>query len=83
MIITIRQIMKMKIGISSCLLGENVRYDGGHKHDPYLTDTLGAFFEYVPVCPEYEAGFGVPREAMRLSGDPSSPRLSLRRPEST
>lgn len=67
--------MKIKIGISSCLLGENVRYDGGHKHDPYLTDTLGAFFEYVPVCPEYEAGFGVPREAMRLVGDSDSPSL--------
>ena len=67
--------MKIKIGISSCLLGENVRYDGGHKHDHYLTDTLGAFFEYVPVCPEYEAGFSVPREAMRLVGDSDSPRL--------
>ena len=67
--------MKIKIGISSCLLGEKVRYDGGHKHDAYLSNTLGAFFEYVSVCPEYEAGFGIPREAMRLVGAPDSPRL--------
>ena len=66
---------KIRVGISSCLLGEPVRYDGGHKHDPYLTGTLGAFFDYVPVCPEFEAGLGVPREAMRLVGDPASPRL--------
>lgn len=66
---------KIKIGISTCLLGENVRYDGGHKHDRFLTDTLGRFVQYVPVCPEVECGFGVPREAMRLVGDPASPRL--------
>lgn len=65
----------IRVGISSCLLGERVRYDGGHKLDRYLVDTLGTFVEYVPVCPEYEAGFGVPREAMRLTGVPSAPRL--------
>jgi uncharacterized protein YbgA (DUF1722 family)/uncharacterized protein YbbK (DUF523 family) len=66
---------KITIGISSCLLGENVRYDGGHKHDRFLTDTLGKYVTYRPVCPEVECGLGVPRESMRLVGDPESPRL--------
>ena len=66
---------KIKIGISSCLLGENVRYDGGQKLDHYLTYTLGKFVEWVPVCPEVEYGLPVPREAMRLEGDPEAPRL--------
>lgn len=65
----------IKIGVSSCLLGEKVRYDGGHKHDRYLTDVLGRFFLFVPVCPEVECGMSVPREAMRLEGDPAAPRL--------
>ncbi|GAB6909988.1 conserved hypothetical protein [Desulfosarcina cetonica] len=65
----------IKIGISACLLGEKVRYDGGHKHDRYITDTLGRYFAFVPVCPETECGLGVPREAMRLEGDPAHPRL--------
>ena len=66
---------KIRIGISSCLLGNNVRWNSGHKLDRYLTDTLGQFVEYVPVCPEVEAGFGVPRESFRLVGDPENPRL--------
>jgi uncharacterized protein YbgA (DUF1722 family)/uncharacterized protein YbbK (DUF523 family) len=66
---------KIKLGISTCLLGENVRFDGGHKLDRYLKDTLGQYVEYVPVCPEVECGFGVPRESFRLVGDPESPRL--------
>lgn len=66
---------KIRLGISTCLLGENVRYDGGHKLDRYLRDTLGACVDFVPVCPEVEAGFGIPREAFRLVGDPSAPRL--------
>jgi len=66
---------RIRIGISSCLLGEKVRYDGGHKLDHFLKDTLGAHVEWVPVCPEVETGFPVPREAMRLVGDSSSPRL--------
>ena len=66
---------KIKIGISSCLLGNNVRYDGGHKLDHYLSDTLGKYVQWVPVCPEVEYGLPIPREAMRLVGDPSSPRL--------
>jgi uncharacterized protein YbgA (DUF1722 family)/uncharacterized protein YbbK (DUF523 family) len=66
---------KIKLGISSCLLGEKVRYDGGHKLDHFLKDTLGKFVEWVPVCPEVESGLPVPREAMRLVGSPESPRL--------
>ena len=56
----------IRIGISACLLGNEVRFDGGHKRDPFLTDTLGRFVQWVPVCPEVEAGFGTPRESMRL-----------------
>jgi uncharacterized protein YbgA (DUF1722 family)/uncharacterized protein YbbK (DUF523 family) len=67
--------VKIKIGISSCLLGEKVRYDGGHKWDRYITDTLGQYFEWVPVCPEVEYGLSVPREAMHLIGNPKSARL--------
>jgi uncharacterized protein YbgA (DUF1722 family)/uncharacterized protein YbbK (DUF523 family) len=65
----------IRIGISSCLLGNQVRFDGGHKHDRYITQTLGQFFDFVPVCPEVECGLPVPREAMRLLGDPEAPRL--------
>lgn len=64
-----------RVGISTCLLGENVRYDGGHKLDRFLRDTLGAFVDYVPVCPEVEAGFPTPREAFHLEGDLKRPRL--------
>jgi len=56
----------LRVGISSCLLGQAVRYDGGHKRDSFLVDTFGAFVEWVPVCPEIECGFGTPRESMRL-----------------
>ena len=66
---------KIKLGISACLLGEKVRYDGAHKLDRFLTGTLGKYVEYVPLCPEVEAGFGVPRESLRLVGDPKAPRL--------
>ena len=66
---------RFRLGISSCLLGNEVRWNGGHKRDKYLTLTLGNFVEYVPVCPEVEAGFGVPRETFRLVGDPDKPRL--------
>ena len=65
----------IRVGISSCLLGNPVRYDGGHKLDRWLRDTLGAFVEWVPVCPEVEYGLPVPREALRLVGDPAEPRL--------
>ncbi|MBN1567244.1 MAG: DUF523 and DUF1722 domain-containing protein [Acidobacteria bacterium] len=66
---------KIRLGISACLLGKAVRYDGGHKLDRFLTETLGQYVEYVPVCPEVECGMPVPRESMRLEGNPESPRL--------
>jgi len=66
---------KIKLGISSCLLGNAVRYDGGHKRDRFLTDTLGRYVDFVPVCPEVEIGLGIPREAMRLVGELAHPRL--------
>ena len=66
---------KIRIGVSACLLGQNVRYDGGHQRDRYITDTLGRWFEWVPVCPEVEYGLPIPREAMRLVGNPETPRL--------
>lgn len=58
--------MRIRIGISACLLGQAVRYDGGHKRDPFITGVLGADVEFVPVCPEVEMGLGTPREPMRL-----------------
>jgi uncharacterized protein YbgA (DUF1722 family)/uncharacterized protein YbbK (DUF523 family) len=66
---------KITLGVSSCLLGEKVRYDGGHKLDLFIRETLGRFVDYVPVCPEVECGLPVPREAMHLVGQPESPRL--------
>jgi uncharacterized protein YbgA (DUF1722 family)/uncharacterized protein YbbK (DUF523 family) len=56
----------IRVGISACLLGEHVRFDGGHKRDAFLTQTFGAFVQWVPVCPEVECGLSTPREAMRL-----------------
>ena len=67
--------LPVRLGISLCLLGEPVRYDGGHKRDPFLVDVLGQHVEWVPVCPEVEAGFGTPRESMRLVDDVAEPRL--------
>jgi uncharacterized protein YbbK (DUF523 family) len=66
---------KPRLGISACLLGQEVRYDGRHKLDRFLVETLGKYVDYLPVCPEVECGLGVPREAMRLVGDPDAPRL--------
>jgi len=65
----------LRLGISRCLLGDEVRHDGGHKKDSFLTDVLGRYVEWIPVCPEVEAGLGTPREAMRLVGDSHHPRL--------
>lgn len=56
----------IRVGISACLLGERVRYDGGHKRNPYIVETLGRYVEWVPVCPEVEMGLGTPRETLRL-----------------
>ncbi|WNM58080.1 YbgA family protein [Candidatus Nitrospira allomarina] len=66
---------KPRLGISQCLLGDTVRYDGGHKRDAFLTDVLAPFVEWLPVCPEVEAGLGTPREAMHLAGNPDAPQL--------
>lgn len=63
------------IGVSACLLGQKVRYDGGHKHNRYLTDVLADYFTLVEVCPEAEVGMGIPRETVRLEGDLDSPRM--------
>ena len=70
--------LPIRIGVSACLLGEHVRYDGGHKHDRYITDTLGRYFCFLPVCPEVGCGLPIPREAMRLEGDQAHPRLMTR-----
>ena len=64
----------VKIGVSACLLGEHVRYDGEDKHDRHVTG-MGKYFTLVPVCPEVGCGLTTPREAMRLEGDPAAPRL--------
>lgn len=57
---------RLRVGVSSCLLGQQVRYDGGHKRDDFLVDTLARYVTFVPVCPEVEVGMGTPREAIRL-----------------
>jgi uncharacterized protein YbgA (DUF1722 family)/uncharacterized protein YbbK (DUF523 family) len=69
----------IRILVSACLLGDKVRFDGQHKRDAYIVETLGKYFEYVRVCPEVEAGLGVPRETMRLVGDAGQPRLVTRK----
>jgi uncharacterized protein YbgA (DUF1722 family)/uncharacterized protein YbbK (DUF523 family) len=65
----------LRLGISRCLLGEEVRYDGRHNLDNFLTEVLGRYVEWIPVCPEVEAGLGTPREPMRLVGNPQNSRL--------
>lgn len=67
--------LKPKVGISACLLGQKVRYDGGHKRDFYLTEIFGRFVDWVPVCPEVELGMGVPRETVRLVGTAKRVRM--------
>ena len=57
---------KIPVGISSCLLAKQVRYDGGHKHDSFITGTLGKVFEFRSFCPELEIGLGVPRDSIQL-----------------
>ena len=66
---------RIRIGVSTCLLGENVRFDGGHKRDPFLTRVLSRYFEFVPVCPEVELGLGVPRPTLRLIEGDDAPRM--------
>lgn len=64
--ISVDALAKIRVGVSSCLLGEEVRFDSGHKHDRYVTDVLGAHFDFVSVCPEVEVGMSIPRESVRL-----------------
>jgi uncharacterized protein YbbK (DUF523 family) len=66
---------RIRIGVSACLLGDEVRYDGGHKRDPFLTDVLGPIVEWVKVCPEVEIGMGTPRESIRLVDEDGRIRL--------
>ena len=66
---------RIRVGVSGCLLGEEVRYDGGHKLDRYVTGVLGRWFEHVSFCPEALAGLGVPRPPIRLTGDPAAVRV--------
>ena len=68
---------KVRIGISACLLGQEVRYDGGHKRDGFLVDTFGRFVNWVPVCPEVELGMGTPRPAIRLERSRGGVRLRM------
>jgi len=65
----------IRLGVSSCLLGEKVRFDGSHKLDRFLTETLGRYVDYVPVCPEVEVGLPTPRETLRLVGSEENQRL--------
>lgn len=64
-----------KIGVSACLLGHQVRYDGGHKRNLFLIDKLAKHVEYVPICPETAIGLGIPRPPIRLVGEPNDPRV--------
>ncbi len=65
----------IRVGVSACLLGERVRYDGDHRRDRFLVERLGRRLAWVSLCPEAEAGFGVPRETLRLVGDAAAPRM--------
>ncbi len=67
----------IRLGISSCLLGHEVRYDGGHKWDRYLVEELGPQVEWVPVCPEVEIELGIPRPTIQLEGNSTNPRLIM------
>lgn len=71
------ELPKIRVGISACLLGEEVRYNGGHKRDAFLTDTFGRYVEWVPVCPEVELGMGTPRPPIRLERIGDSSRLIM------
>ncbi|CDZ78451.1 hypothetical protein BN59_02761 [Legionella massiliensis] len=63
------------LGISSCLLGEKVRFDGGHKRDNFICDFLANYVDFLPICPEVAIGLGVPRPALHLRGNCEHPRL--------
>ena len=65
---------RLKIGVSACLLGQEVRFNGGHKRDPFIAGILAGYVDYVPLCPEVAIGLGIPRPTLRLVGDPTHPR---------
>ena len=67
--------VKIRLGISSCLMGEKVRYDGTHKLESLILENLGKNVEFVSVCPEKECGWGIPRDPVRLEGEPGCPRI--------
>ena len=71
----------LRLGVSTCLLGENVRFDGGHARDRFVTDTLGQWFEYVPVCPEVDIGMGTPRPTVRLVDEDEGRGVQLLAPK--
>lgn len=68
----------IKIGISACLLGHPVRYNGGHKASHLCSEVLARHFEFIAVCPEQAVGLGTPRQPIRLVGDATNPRQSGR-----
>lgn len=68
-----------RLGISACLLGQPVRYDSGHKRDPFCVDLLGPLVDWVPLCPEVEVGMPIPRPSIRLTGESGAPRLIAQR----
>jgi len=74
-----RPASRPRLGVSACLLGRNVRYDGGHKKNEFCVDVLGPFVEWVPVCPEVEVGMGTPRPSVRLVGPSEAPRMVAER----
>jgi len=65
----------IRIGVSSCLLGAKVRFDGGHKKDDFLVNTFGEWVQWVPVCPEVDVGMGTPRESVRLVRESGEVRM--------
>lgn len=79
---TTAELPRIRIGVSSCLLGQQVRHDGGHKRSRFITDVLARYLQFEPVCPELAIGLGVPREPIRLQGRPEAPRaVGTRTPE--
>src|SRR2546426_12840304 len=68
---------RIRIGVSACLLGRPVRYDGGHRRDAFLVETFGRYVEWVPVCPEVELGLGTPRPTLRLERAGADVRLRM------
>jgi uncharacterized protein YbgA (DUF1722 family)/uncharacterized protein YbbK (DUF523 family) len=72
----------IRIGVSSCLLGKKVRFDGGHKRSRFVTDALSNYFELIPYCPEVAIGMGIPRQPIRLVGDRDNPQaVGVKNPE--